>query len=390
MKRLNNFLVFGKDLEAGFVPKLFAKKLCHLTYHPPYDTRIFHKECKTLVNAGYGVTLLVPHNQSEFVDGVKIVPLPIYRTRLAKFVFLPFKAFLFALRQKASIYHFHDPALIISGLLLKAFGKKVIYDVHEDYKSKILSKHYIPRFLRRPLAYLFDLFEKNISKVFDAIVVVDDYLQSRFRHRRVVKVANFPPIIEIPRQKQNDEFVFVYAGGISKDRGISKVIQALDFLGDYRGKIKIILAGPIEEKDIKQAVENNPLIDYVGYLPWREVLKIYSVSDVGLLLLQPVPAYIYITTETPVKLFEYMLAGLAVLSTDFPSFKKLIEGNKCGICVDSTSPREIADAMKYLIEHKEEARKMGENGRRAVIERYNWEKESEKLLKLYKELLRER
>jgi len=390
MKRLNNFLVFGKDLEAGFVPKLFAKKLCHLTYHPPYDTRIFHKECKTLVNAGYGVTLLVPHNQSEFVDGVKIVPLPIYRKRLAKFVFLPFKAFLSALRQRASIYHFHDPALIFTGLLLKAFGKKVIYDVHEDYKSKILSKHYIPRFLRRPLAYLFDLFEKNISKVFDAIVVVDDYLQSRFRHRRVVKVANFPPIIEIPRQKQNDEFVFVYAGGISKDRGISKVIQALDFLGDYRGKIKIILAGPIEEKDIKQAVENNPLIDYVGYLPWREVLKIYSVSDVGLLLLQPVPAYIYITTETPVKLFEYMLAGLAVLSTDFPSFKKLIEGNKCGICVDSTSPREIADAMKYLIEHKEEARKMGENGRRAVIERYNWEKESEKLLKLYKELLRER
>jgi glycosyltransferase involved in cell wall biosynthesis len=271
---------------------------------------------------------------------------------------------------------------------LKALGKKVIYDVHEDYKSKILSKYYIPRFLRRPLAHLFDLFEKTASKIFDAIIVVDDYLLSRFRHRRVVKVAHFPPIIEIPRKKQNDEFVFVYAGGINKDRGISKVIQALGFLGDYKGEMKIILAGPIEEEYLKQAVENNPFIDYVGYLPWREVLKIYSVSDVGLLLLQPVPAYI--TTETPVKLFEYMLAGLAVLSANFPSLKKIIEGNKCGICVDSTNPREIADAMKYLIEHKEEARKMGENGKRAVIERYNWEKESEKLLKLYKELLRER
>jgi len=367
-----------------------CKRVCHYTYHPPFDHRIFHKECSTLAKAGYDVTLLVPYTQGKVVDGVKIVPLPIYHGRLGKFFLLPFKAFLFALRQKASIYHFHDPALIITGLLLKALGKKVIYDVHEDYKSKILSKYYIPRFLRRPLAHLFDLFEKTASKIFDAIVVVDDYLLSRFRHRRVVKVAHFPPIIEIPRKKQNNEFVFVYAGGISKDRGILKIIKALDFLGDYRGKIKIILAGPIEEEDIKQAVENNPFIDYVGYLPWREVLKIYSVSDVGLLLLQPVPAYAYITTETPVKLFEYMLAGLAVLSANFPSLKKMIERNKCGICVDSTSPREIADAMKYLIEHKEEARKMGENGRRAVIERYNWEKESEKLLKLYEKLFRER
>jgi glycosyltransferase involved in cell wall biosynthesis len=109
-----------------------------------------------------------------------------------------------------------------------------------------------------------------------------------------------------------------------------------------------------------------------------------------LLLLQPVPAYAYITGENVVKLFEYMLAGLAVLSANFPSLKKIIETNKCGICIDPTSPREIAEAMKYLSEHKEETKIMGENGRKAVLYRYNWEKESEKLLKLYEELLRER
>jgi len=60
--------------------------------------------------------------------------------------------------------------------------------------------------------------------------------------------------------------------------------------------------------------------------------------------------------------------------------------NDCGICVDSLKPRKIAKAIEYLIEHPEEAKKMGENGRKAVLEKYNWENESKKLLKIYKNL----
>ena len=366
-----------------------GRNICILTMHSPLDARIFYKEGKTLAKAGYDVTLLVPHTQSEVVEGIKIVPLPIYRGRLARFFLMPFIAFFPALRQKASIYHFHDPALIITGLLLKAFGKKVIYDVHEEYKRQNLSKNYIPRLLRRPIAYLFDFFEKAASRAFDAIIVVDDYTLSKFKHKRVVRVANLPPIIDIPRQKKNEEFVFVFAGGISKERGILNIIEALDFLEDYSEKIKIILAGPIEDEEIKQAIKSNPLIDYKGYIPWTEVIKIYSISDVGLMVYQPTPALTYFTLGSN-KLFEYMLAGLAIIASNFPNLKKPIETNKCGICVDSTNPREIAEAMKYLIEHKEEARKMGENGRKAVLERYNWEKEGEKLLKLYEDLIREK
>jgi glycosyltransferase involved in cell wall biosynthesis len=89
----------------------------------------------------------------------------------------------------------------------------------------------------------------------------------------------------------------------------------------------------------------------------------------------------------PVKLFEYMAAGLPVVASNFPLWKEIVEGNRCGITVDPLDPKAIAQAIEYLLAHPEEARQMGENGRRAVEEKYNWEKEAEKLLALYKELV---
>ncbi len=362
------------------------KRICHLTYHPPFDTRIFHKECKTLAKAGYDVCLLVPYSRKETVDGVEIIPLPKYRTRFKRFLFLPFKTFLLALKQKAQVYHFHDPAFIITGIFLKIMGKKVVYDVHEDYKSKLLSKFYIPPYIRKPIALLFDCFEKLAAKFFDAIIVVEDYIYQRFKHHRKVQIANFPPVLSIPRNKKDySRFVFVYAGGISKERGILKILSALEYLQDYKDRIKIVLLGPCEDNEVKEKmVKNETVVSYLGYRPWSEVMTTYSSADAGLLLLQPVQSYI--TVETPVKLFEYMLAGLPVISSNFIGLKKFIEENKCGICVDPTNPKEIAEAMKFLIEYPVEAREMGKNGKKIVLERYNWEREGEKLIKLYKEL----
>jgi len=90
----------------------------------------------------------------------------------------------------------------------------------------------------------------------------------------------------------------------------------------------------------------------------------------------------------PNKIFEYMIAGLPVIASNFPLWKEIVEGNNCGICVNPLDPKEIANAIKYLIDHPDEARAMGENGRRSVLEKYNWEKESEKLIRLYEEILK--
>jgi len=101
------------------------KKICHITtVHPPFDVRIFHKECKTLVKAGYEVFLIAQHDKEEIVDEVEIIPLPRVKSRLKRMVILPAKTFLKALRLKADIYHFHDPELLPIGVLLKLINKK--------------------------------------------------------------------------------------------------------------------------------------------------------------------------------------------------------------------------------------------------------------------------
>jgi glycosyltransferase involved in cell wall biosynthesis len=89
----------------------------------------------------------------------------------------------------------------------------------------------------------------------------------------------------------------------------------------------------------------------------------------------------------PNKLFDYMLVGLPVVASNFPLYREIVEPHHCGLLVDPSRPEEIAGAMEYLIEHPQQARDMGENGRRAVIEEFNWTTESEKLLQIYETVL---
>ena len=82
-----------------------------------------------------------------------------------------------------------------------------------------------------------------------------------------------------------------------------------------------------------------------------------------------------------------MLMSLPVVASNFPLYRDVVEIHRCGLTVDPARPQEIARALVYLIEHPHEARQMGANGRRAVLETYNWEKESQKLLQIYDAVL---
>jgi glycosyltransferase involved in cell wall biosynthesis len=82
-----------------------------------------------------------------------------------------------------------------------------------------------------------------------------------------------------------------------------------------------------------------------------------------------------------------MSAGIPVIASDFPLWRHIIEEAKCGLLVDPLNPEKIAKAMEWILDHPEEAQKMGENGLKAIETKYNWNNECRKLILFYEKLL---
>jgi len=369
--------------------------VCHITsVHPADDIRIFIKECRTLAKAGYNVSLIAPGTKCEKKEGVRTVG--ISRSKGGRFFRMTVTArriFQAALKENAHVYHFHDPELIPVGLLLRILGKKVIYDVHEDYCKQTLSKSYIPEILRKSIAFLIKIIEYLSSKIFDGIVTATDDILKNFSHyKRAVSIKNFPILSDFSifrenRDKNKEMFNLIYVGGLTEIRGISQIIKALEFIDSNR-KFKLILCGRFYPTDYEKEVRGLKGFEKVEYLGWKDphdIPELLIRADVGIICFLPEPNYI---KAMPIKLFEYMATSLPVIASNFPLWKEIVEGNKCGICVDPLDLEDIADTIKYFLKHPEERKKMGNNGRCAVLQKYNWEKESEKLTNLYIELLK--
>ena len=375
------------------------KKVCHITtVHPPFDTRIFHKECKTLVSAGYDVVLIAQQDNRQLItdnkqlttaiDGVKIVYLSKPKNRFERMFFLTRKAYKLALKQKADIYHFHDPEFLPWAVKLKRKTRaKIIYDVHENVPKQILSKYWIPNILKGFIALLVNVLEKFYAKKMDKIITATENISKRFPKEKTEVIRNFPDFPKInnvlPIDYNRKLPIVLYQGAIVEIRGIKQIVAAVDILKE---KIELWLMGPFSPANLKKEIltkETEAYIKYKGHLPFEKMCRFLKRADIGLVLFLPEPNHV---ESLPNKIFEYMAAGIPIIASNFPLWKKIVEGNKCGICVNPLEPKEIAGAIEYLIEHPEEARKMGTNGRKAVLEKYNWENESKKLLRVYEEL----
>jgi hypothetical protein len=355
--------------------------------HPLFDIRIFQKECKSLVCLGYQVVLIARHARDENIDSVNVQALSTPRNRFQRMTFTTFEVYRRALETNSNMYHFHDPELIPVGLLLKLRGKKVIYDVHEDVPRQLLSKPYIPKVLRSVLARVFELFENFSTKRFDALVCATPHIAQRFKLLgcHAVTVNNYPIVSELYTPNfdwsQKDRTV-CYVGGITSIRGIDEMVEAIG-----QTDAQLMLAGKFfhaEQRQQAQSLKGWKNVNELGQLDRPEVAEVLSKSRAGLVLFHPLPNH---TNAQPNKMFEYMSAGLPVIASDFPLWRDIIEGNDCGICVDPLDVSAIRDAIQYLLDHPEEARRLGENGRRAVEEKYNWESEASKLQSLYEELM---
>jgi glycosyltransferase involved in cell wall biosynthesis len=364
------------------------KKICHVTsVHPRYDIRIFEKECKSL-SKYYDVQLVVADDLGdEIIDGINILDVGKEKNRFRRMFISTWKIYKKIKNIDASVFHLHDPELIPVGLMLKRDGNKVIFDSHEDVSKQILAKPYLNKLLLKSISKIYLIFEKFTCNKFDYIVTATPYIRDNFLriNHNSININNFPKIGELSNQTlwadKKDEICYI--GGISINRGIQEIVEAVGILQN----IRLNLGGIFIEKETRKKVSSykgwKKVIE-LGFIDRVAVSKVLSKSKAGLVTLHPIINY---QDALPVKMFEYMIAGIPVISSDILLWKEIVEKNNCGICVNPKKSSEIAKAIKYIIEHPIEAEKMGQNGKKAILNRYNWESEEKKLITIYENIL---
>lgn len=370
-------------------------RVCHISsVHSGVEIRIVRKQLATLARAGFDAQLVIPATSAEVEEmramGITTSALPTAKagSELSRMVTLGSQAIARARRTKADIYHFHDPELIPYALWLKALGNRVIMDVHEDLAGVILHKKWIRPAIRKTVSSVSRAVELFGARRFDAVVAAVPYLGGIFKGhaKRTVVVGNFPFLDELAQPSQpapwHERKKIAYVGSVSRIRGIFELVQALPELD-----LKLQLAGKFMHAAEREAIVREPGWPWVedrGWVGRAEIRDILATSFAGMCTLHATPSHLI---AEPIKMFEYMAAGIPVISANIPYYEQIIKEADCGICVDPTNPAQIARAVRFLRDNPEEAQRMGGNGRQAVLSRYNWDFEGEKLVALYREML---
>jgi len=364
-------------------------RVVHLTtVHSALDHRIFRKECRSLARAGYAVTVIGPHSGDALQESVAIRAIVKPPSRAVRMTQTAWRVYRAALQEGADVYHFHDPELIPIALLLRARGKKVIYDVHEDYPKDIYFKPYLPRFVRRAISSIIDCIETAAARRFSAIVAVTPTIASRFAsaNAKTVIVRNYPYGEELidrtPAPWASRSLAAAYIGTISPQRGISEMVTAIGMLPEsLRGTLEI--AGDEVPVHVKQQAGWSR-VHHHGILDQRSTYQLLRNVRIGLSCQHPIPTFV---DSIPVKIFEYMGAGLPIVVSNFPLWRRMLEEVRCAIFVNPLNPREIADALEFLLSNSPEAEAMGQRGQAAVASQFNWDSESRTLVDLYAGLI---
>lgn len=360
-------------------------KICHLTSaHQRFDVRIFHKECCSLAQNGYDVNLIVADGKGdEKQNNVNIIDVGKENGRIKRMIFSAYKVYKKAVFLNANIYHFHDPELLQYAYLLSLRGKRIIYDAHEDLPKQILTKPYLNSLVKKIFSFLIKKIESFFANSFSGVIGATPFITEKFItfNPNVINVNNYPIVEEsvILNQNIQKEYDLVYIGHISKLRGFNSIVNVSKELN-----LSLAIAGVFSPASLQEQIKDRINISYLGYLNNLQTFELLKKSKIGLVLLSPTESYVQ---SLPVKMFEYLLAGIPVVASDFPLWKEIIQENNCGICVNPESSNEIAAAIEYLIQNQDIAKKMGENGKKMILSEYNWNIEEKKMLSFYKKIL---
>ena len=353
-----------------------------VTNHSVDDVRVVYRECRSLIRAGYNITLVAPDDSTTPLPEVPTVLVPLSTGRFGRMVWTQLRVLRAARRMRPALVHIHDPELLFGAFLLRLLGYRIIYDVHEDMPKVVMNRSWIHDAVRPALSRSVAAVEWLAGRTFAGIVTTVPSIQKRFPENRSVLVQNFPELTEITTAgnaipyEAREAGLVCWAGPLTADRGALVMAEAIAKVS--HPQVHLEVAGNFDPPVIHDqmvGLTGQGRITARGILKRPEVLALYDRARIGLMLYQPTPSYV---ESQPIKLFECMAAGIPVVASDFPFIREVLQTHQCGIVVDPTNPAEAAEAIDYLLSNPAEAAAMGVCGRHAA-ESFTWESQFEGL-----------
>jgi glycosyltransferase involved in cell wall biosynthesis len=368
------------------------------------DIRVLN-ETKHLSKAGFKIFVLCPNfgNQANFeeTDGISVYRFNLNRNLKNKLFgimnTIPLYEWLwirevrrFVEKVNPDFIHAHD--LYMSKIAYLG-GKRtipVVLDLHENYPAAILTYRWSSQFLNRLISRpkVWRRKEKKYLGFASKIIVLSNAfkteLLSRYSFLIAENITIYPNVPDVTQMlsfpintnifEKKDKFLLFYFGGISKRRGIFTCFDAIKLLANKIPNIHLLLIGPVdghEKVDFENSF-NDPLLNgKITHFPWKDISEFPSFASVSDVCLSPIFKNEQHESGVANKIFQYMLFAKPLIVSDCIPQIEIIEGSNCGLVFKSNNANDLAEKVMLLHQNPELRSEMGENGRKAVVEKYN-------------------
>lgn len=326
--------------------------------HEALDGRVYAREARSLHEMGADVTVVGRLTRGTPGD-VRVLAVTPVTSRVARFLFQPWRCAWAARRSRPDIVHFHDAEMLAILPLAKLWwsGSKFVYDVHEDFANLMLIREWFPRWLRPSVRAVTEVLEKSLARLADGIVGVTPPLAEKFGHRHKAVVYNFVPedffalAARAARQPQKREFDLLHLGTLSSRRALflAEVLKVFHRLRP--GARSMVVGATAEIGDLLRGRIPAGCV-LAGKTPYDQIPALLGNARVGL----DVHPWLdrHLEVAIPVKVCEYMASGCAVVSSSMPVLDALLKGS--GADEDSLSlirggePEDYARAVVRALE----------------------------------------
>jgi glycosyltransferase involved in cell wall biosynthesis len=248
-------------------------------------------------------------------------------------------------RGDVAVVSLHDPELIPAGLVARLVrGVPVVVDVHEDVPAAILHRDWIPRLLRRPLAWAAERLLR-LAERFCTVTLAEPGYRGLFREDHPV-FPNYPAAGSLPDPAPDGAFL-VYVGDVTEARGATDMVDAAARLDPPR---PLVLIGRCSE-DLAarlraRAEAGGVALDLAGWLPHREAMIRAAGASAGLSLLRDLPNYRH---SLPTKVVEYLALGIPVVASDLPGTREGVGGLAGVRFVPPQDPAAAGEALRAVV-----------------------------------------